>query len=358
MAKSKKRGKLIWATGLPGCERKEYLKRLVKLCKKNGKKIKIYNIGDRMFEIAKKTDIPITIEKVLDSPPHTINPTRAAALEGPLAKREIDLAENDIVMYILHTRYVWEGEWIPAYNIHYMKKFDPDMFISFIDSADKILQRLKDRDQWSDQDLSETLIWHWQNEEVNNTETYKYLFGEEKKPFYVIPVLQPEETLYHLIFEPWRPRVYAMMPISHLDEKELKKVTRFIKWLENYFIVFNPLTIDINYTKPVTETDRRTREHQTVIRDLYWHIGQSEMCIAYFVRLVFTAGVVIETKHARDTNKDVYWIFPKEPGPFEKRYVKPTQIFKALAEFKQYVISDILPIIEQRKQKYLTQNKI
>ena len=179
----------------------------------------------------------------------------------------------------------------------------------------------------------------------------------EIKPFYTIPKTQPEETLYYLVFEPWRPIVYAQMPISHLDEKELEKVHEFIKWLWKYFIVLDPLTIDIKYSTPESEADARARNNQTVIRDRYWHIGQSELCIAYFVKIVFTAGVVDETREATDTNKDIYWIFPKDPGPFETYLVEPTKIFKELKKFKKHVRGVMVPEIEKRKEKYLKDNK-
>jgi len=353
-----KRGTLVWSTGISGCGRKEHLSRLGKLAEANGKKIKIYNVGDMILEEAKINSINLTPGKVLDAPRSTLNALRAAVFRMILAQIEKDRAENDIVIINLHTVFFWKDAYHPAYNIHYMKEFNPDMFVCFIDSADTIIEALNKREQWQNQHLTEQLVWLWQNCEVNNTENYRFLFGKKPKPYFTIPVTQPEETLYYLALEPWRQRVYAQMPISHLDEDELKSVREFIKWLWNYFIIFDPLTIDIKRTKAATPDDQRTRNNQTVIRDRYWHIGQSELCIAYIAKLVFTAGVIDETREAQDTNKDIYWIFPKENyGPFEGYLVEPSKIFLELEGFKKFVIEKMAPEIEKRKQKYLKQGK-
>ncbi|OGF25360.1 hypothetical protein A2331_02295 [Candidatus Falkowbacteria bacterium RIFOXYB2_FULL_34_18] len=351
-----KRGKLIWATGISGCGRKEYLDKLKKLCGKQNKKIKIYNVGDIMFEIAKNNSIHITHEKVLDTPQPTLNALRAAVFERILGQINQDLEKNDIVIINVHTVFFWKDYWLSAYNVQYIRKFNPDMFINFIDSADKILERLQRKGQWKNQGLTEQIVWLWQNMEYNNTENYKYIF-DEIKSFHTIPKDQPEETLYYLIFEPWRPIVYAQMPISHLDEQELEKVHEFIRWLWKYFIIIDPLTIDIKYSKAENEADMRARNNQTVIRDRYWHIGQCELCIAYFVKIVFTAGVVDETREAIDTNKDIYWIFPKDPGPFEKYLVDPKKIYRDLDAFKKHVEDVMVPEIEKRKEKYLNKEK-
>ncbi|MFH0891287.1 MAG: AAA family ATPase, partial [Candidatus Falkowbacteria bacterium] len=308
----KKRGTLVWSTGISGCNRKEHLSRLAKLAEVNGKKIKIYNVGEMIFDEAEVNSVHLTSAKVLDTPHYTLDSLRAAVFQKILAQIEKDLAENDIVIINLHTVFLWKDGPRMAYNIQYLKKFNPDMFVCFIDSADTILESLLKREQWQNQHLTEQLVWLWQHCEVNNTENYRFLFGKKPKPFFVVPVTQPEETLYYLALEPWRPRVYAQMPISHLAEEELKAVREFIKWLWNYFVIFDPLTIDIKRTKAVTADDQRARNNQTVIRDRYWHIGQSEICIAYIAKLVFTAGVIDETREAQDTNKDIYWIFPKD----------------------------------------------
>src|SRR3989339_692922 len=123
------------------------------------------------------------------------------------------------------------------------------------------------------------------------------------------------------------------------------------------FIIIDPLTIDIKYSKAENEADMRARNNQTVIRDRYWHIGQCELCIAYFVKIVFTAGVVDETREAIDTNKDIYWIFPKDPGPFEKYLVDPKKIYRDLDAFKKHVEDVMVPEIEKRKEKYLNKEK-
>ena len=101
--------------------------------------------------------------------------------------------------------------------------FEPDMFICFIDNANDILRRLQSRVQWKGENLTEKDLWLWQNEEVNNTKSLTF-FSDKKIKFFVMPTREPKETLYYLLFEPWRPVVYAQMPLSHIKASKLKKV--------------------------------------------------------------------------------------------------------------------------------------
>lgn len=371
-SKVKNRGQIICCTAIPGCGEKEYLDKIVKYCEQQDKKAKVWNLGDIIKEVAEFNGDHFSHEDMLNNYMET-RYMRAAAFERILNNIYRDLDEYDMIVVNIHTNFLWRSkdaaakwkrDWITAFNMHYLKRLNPDMFVCFVDSALKIIDELNRRPMWQAQEYTEQEIWLWQENEVNKTEEYRFLFEGNPKPFYTIPIGQKVQTLHHLVFEPWRTRVYAQMPISHIkDESELDKVRGFMDWLWKYFVVFDPLTIDIvDSTKDgeklfeyePTDNDKRTRLNQTVIRDRYWHIGQSETCIAYFPELHFTAGVVDETREAQDTNKGVMWgNFQKQPGPFEDYLVQPDLIFPKLSDMKKYIAEVMAPTMEERKRVYL-----
>jgi len=126
-----------------------------------------------------------------------------------------------------------------AYDRFYLNKLNPDMFITLFNKATDILNVLRSRDQWKPQKLALQEVLLWQNVEVEMTASWAEI---DRKPFYVISVLQDINALYRLLFEPWIEPVYICMPITHLKKKSDKeKVEKFIKELEKYFVVFNPL---------------------------------------------------------------------------------------------------------------------
>lgn len=317
---------LIIATSISGSGRKEYLNEISKYAKRFGKKIKIYHVGQMLFEHAEKVKIHLTHENVLNANPSVISAIQGAVFENILANLPKDRKENDVVIISIHSIFLWKKRFMRAYDRFYLNKLNPDMFVTFFNKATDILTKLKSRDQWKHQKLTLQEILLWQNVEVEMTASWAEI---DRKPFYVISVLQATNTLYRLIFEPWVEPVYVCIPITHLKKKSDKeKVENFIKKLDKYFIVFNPLKLDTL----IGEKFDLASYHHTVNQDLYWLIKQTKKVIAYFPIVVSSPGVINELREAHETNKDVWLIFPsKLKSPFLIYF--SSRIFENLKEF-------------------------
>jgi hypothetical protein len=360
-------GKLIITTGSSRCGRKEiFLPPFENLCKENKKKAKIYDIGDMIFPwVWQYAREELNTETILDVNDLAMKVSHAAVLADVRRNLRQDLEENDAVLINLHTIFRWRDVWIRIYNELFIRQlikdgFLPDMFVCFIDLAEDILKRLNESDQWKNQKFTEDNIWSWQNEEVNNTKGYTYLFDEKKK-FFVMPVKQPPETLYYLLFEPQRPVVYAQMPITHVTASELKKVKQFIEKLRKWTVVFDPLTIETGPVEREKNEDEniRVRHNQTAHRDVRWFIPQCDICVAYYVKVVFTAGVVDETATASQLGKQAWVIFPKDYSPFIHFRATPDRIFQTPDEALEFLEKEFVPWwMKKWQEKYGEKEKV
>ncbi len=321
---------LIIVTSISGSGRKSYLDELSNYAEKQGKKIKIYHVGQMLFEHAQKVGIHLTPENILNANPSTINAVRGAVFENILANLPKDRKQNDLVIISIHSIFFWKNRFMRAYDRFYLNKLNPDMFVVLFNKATDILKELNSRKQWKSQKLSLQEVLLWQNVEVEMTASWAEI---DRKPFYVVSVLQSIDTLYRLVFEPWIDPVYVCMPITHLKKKSDKqKIEKFIKELEKYFVVFNPLKLDTL----VGNKFNLASYHQTVNQDLYWLIKQSKKVIAYFPIVVSSPGVINELREAHETNKDVWLIFPsKTKSPFLVYF--SSQIFESTKEFFSFL---------------------
>lgn len=352
-------GKFIVTTGSSRCGRKElFMPAFEKFREANKKKVKIHNVGDMIFPwVWHHVREELSRDTVLDINPLALNIAHAAVLQDIRYSLRQDLEENDAVLINLHTLFRWRDVWNRVYNELFIRELikdglSPDMFICFIDLAEDILKRLNETDQWKGQKFTEGSIWSWQNEEVNNTKALTYLFDEKKK-FFVMPAKQPPETLYYLLFEPQRPIVYAQMPISHVTAQDLKKVKQFIEKLREWTVVFDPLTIETGSVERAQSDSEqiRVRHNQTAYRDVGWFIPQCDVCVAYYMKVVFSAGVVDETATASQLGKQTWVIFPKDYSPFIHFRATPDRIFQTPEEALQFLEQKFMPWWFEKWQK-------
>lgn len=353
MKAKNKRGKLVWATGISGCGGKHHLKEWQKFCENQGKKVKVYRLGDMLTNwLWEELRIYIPPETILNANPSLLNAARVAVMRKIFSSHlNKDLEENDVVLILAHTTFYWRGCYTPIYNEPYIMNCKPDMFVCFIDAANDILGVLNKRTQWIDQELTEKDIWLWQNIEVDNTRRYLYLFKSDiEKKFFVVPVKQPIQTLYCLLFEDWRPIVYAQMPISHVEPSELDKVRKFIEQLWRWCVVFDPLTIETGIVERVDGGDQvKVRHNQTAYRDLEWFIPQCDISIAYWIKVVCSPGVIDETVQTSEKGKKAWIIFPDDYSPFMQYRAMPNRIFKTPEELLAFLENEYIPKIKKEK---------
>jgi len=311
---------LIITTGISGCERKEFLSLLEKFAENHRKSLKIYNVGQMIFEQAEKIGITLTPENVLNANPQVINSLRSAVFESILSSLKKDLKTYDAVFINIHAFFFWKKIFTKAYDRFYPAQFNADAFVTFIDDANVMKKRLDKRPQWKPEKLTIEEILLWQNIEVEVTSSWADM---NLKPFYVIPAKQPISGLYRLILCPGQEPVYISMPITHLREKKMQsRVDKFVEELNKYFVVFDPRSVESGAGTGTVKLNKKTNQnpifyHQIVNRDLYWLVRQSKKVIAFFPKIVSSPGVINELREAHETNKTVWVIHPGGEGsPF------------------------------------------
>ena len=307
---------LLITTGISGSGRKHYLKKFEEYAKLHKKKVKVYYVGDMLFEQAKKIGVEITEENVLNANPSVLNSLKSAVLENILTALPNDLKKNDAVILNIHSFFYWKKIFTRAYGRFYLGEFDTAIFSTIINDAQYIKSRLDSKKQWKSEKLTIQEILLWQNIEVEVTCSWADM---REKPFFVIPAEQPISTLYRILFCPKLEPIYISMPITHLKTKKAqKRVDKFIKELSKYFIVFDPRAVEKSSgTVELKKKQDPIFYNQIVNRDLYWLIKQSKKIIGFFPKVVPSPGVINELREAHETNKDVWVIYPGKKGsPF------------------------------------------
>lgn len=330
-----KRGKVIIVAAPSGSGRKNHLRRVVEYCLKNGKKIKVYQIGQMLFDEAVEQGIHLTRINVLDRNPDMLSGLRAIVFEKILGRLDKERLEYDAIIISLHHWFFWRKIPRIAYNYSYLEKFQPDLFVTFITSGAKILHELNSRDQWKNQNLTLEDVLYWQSVEVETTRGFSQLY---KCKFFAIPTDQPPHTFYKLMFCPEFEPLYPSFPITRLKKKKSwNRVMNLIKWLDTRFTVINHLYIQTGAIQIHNKVAPDLAEHyQTVFRDLYWLLGPCLHIVAFFPEIVASWGVLAEVNEAVQTTKNTWVIYPGElAGPFE-RYLSG-RIFKDEDEFKEFI---------------------
>lgn len=328
---------LIIATAISGSGRKQYLQEFGEYAKRHKKNVKIYYVGDMLFEQAKKIGVPITTENVLNTNPFVMSSLRSAVFENILITLPQDLKKYDAVILSLHSFFYWRKIFTRAYDRFYLGHFNADIFCAFIDDSRAIKPRLDAKDQWKQEKLTIQEILLWQNVEVEVTSSWADMYS---RPFYAIPVKEPVATFYKTIFCPERDLVYVSMPITHLRSKlARKRVDKFIKELNKYFTVFDPRVVEQSAGPGVVNLkarEDRTFFNQIVNRDFYWFVKQCKKVIVFFPKIVSSPGVISELREAHETNKTVWVIFPGRAGsPFLTYF--SDKIFSTEKEFFRFI---------------------
>ena len=267
-------------------------------------------------------DMNITKKNILNTAPYTLKALRSAVFE----KIASEVKKHKNVIIETHASFYWNKIFTNAYDWDYLQSLNPDMYITIIGNAPNMETELMKSTQWQTQNLTQDELLIWQNIEVNTAKGWSDLFN---KPSYVVGNLQPPSTLYKLMFYPKMEPVYASFPMTNLSNPKMKKqIVNFVKKLNDYFVVFDPATIELG---PITsEVDAA----QCVNRDLFWLVDQTKKTIALFPEIVLSTGVINELREAFETNKEVWLVFPRKfMSPFtsfysHKTFISEEELFK------------------------------
>lgn len=361
---------IIFATGISGSGRLDYLGAAVA---ESGGRLRVIDIGRRMFEKSSELGIEIPEGKILDMDPFALDYLRAVTFEELLKEAERYRgpdSEGDLVIST-HVCFRWKKHLVPAFNLHYLNLIDPDVYVTIVDSAHTIKARLEGT-QWRGRlRLKDVLVWR--DEETFITEI---LAEYRRKPFYIIARREPPSLLVDLIYRVERrrlrgeraaPKAYLSYPITHVlgspEHFELKdEVKRSL--VEIGVVVFDPITIDeVNLIGLAEDTQAEGGSEmevdtgvsrlklsvqevldargdiidQTVARD-YKLIDQSDLIVVFYPTTALSPGVLNEIQYGFTHNKDVFAIFPYETrSPFFEYYT--TMVFKTHGELIEYLKS-------------------
>jgi len=328
---------LVIATAPPGTLEDKDCTRLENYAKTRGVDMEFHHLGKDIFRIAKERRMNITPDNILDVDHEKLDLVRALALERigkKISRQNRKDGERRIDILRTHAKFIWNDVPRKAWYSKDILALKPDKFVSFVDDAEKILERLSQRSQWAAQDFSLRDILYWINDEVNTTDDWADSAG---KPFYVVPTVAPAHFFYKILQKPELDIVYVSMPLTFAyDMVTQKRIDSLVKFLERYFTIIDPRWIDPLAASKGKGFDRAIYNN-VVNRDLEWFVRQSKRVIAYFPKIVLSSGLVIEVKDAFKSTKDTWLIWPKGKSisPFSKQYAR--KVFYSLGELQSYV---------------------
>lgn len=328
-------------TGISGVGKRDFLGRL---SSEHPDAIRLFDVGEMMLQVAEELNIKTNTEKILDMPETTQTALRSTVFEKIFG--ELDDASPDKHYIIgLHASFRWTGVLGPGFSAYHLKEITLRataknihlLYVCFTDTACNIYTRLEQREQWKGKlDLEEILLWS--NEEAVLT---RMIAEYERATFVLLPVAEPTTSLWNILADPGKKKLYLSFPITIIKFKEkhlLGEVERFRERLREHFVVFDPLAIkDIEwlhgeYEVPdevkagleiappaCTDQAKKYMESQTVARD-FQLINQSDFVVVYYKTDRASWGVMSEVIYGYSNNKPVYAVWAGSVSPFLPHY--------------------------------------
>jgi adenylate kinase len=343
-------------TGQVGVDKGPYLEAVQKAAAKAGHDLKVLHVGQMMYQEA--PDVPAG--RILNLPISRLNTLRRAVFKEIL--READRHEHIIVN--THATFRWRHGLFAAFDYDQIRALNADLYISLLDNAESVHQRLA-RDHDIDHTLKDIMVWR--EEELLATEMLANILKGYGHFFMIsrgrnIPTTQ---TIYRLMFEPQRKKVYPSFPMSHVMDlpDTLAEIDRFRATLNEHFITFDPGDVDefVLHTlaSKAMEEGRETIEVQAaegpitlktaqvaqisgdIMGQIYMRdfkmVDQSDMIVSLVPQLPsgkpgLSSGVERELHHAFEGGKEVYviWASRGMPSPFITETA--TKVFRSVDE--------------------------
>ena len=350
-------------TGQVGVDKGPYLEQVEALARKAGKDLKVFHVGRMMY--AEAPDVPDG--RILNLPIGRLNTLRRAVFKEIL--READQHEH--VILNTHATFRWRHGLFAAFDFDQIKAFNADLYVTLLDNVESVHQRLI-RDHDFDHTLKDIMVWR--EEELLATEILANILRPHGH-FYMLSRgrnTATARTIYNLMFEPKRRKVYLSFPMSHVMDlpQTLAEIDAFKSAINEHFTTFDPA--DVDELLLYTEADRAHQENRATVtinaaegpielkttdvlqisgdimgqiyaRD-FKMVDQSDMIVSLIPELstgkpALSSGVERELHHAFETGKEVYVVWPCRamPSPFITETA--TRIFRttdeALSHFRQ-----------------------
>lgn len=349
-----------FVTGQIGVDKGPYLRAVQEMAKQNGHELEICHIGKMMYDEA--PDVPAG--RILNLPITRLNTLRRSVFKE--AVRAAETKPN--VLVNTHATFRWRHGLFAAFDFDHIKAFNADLYITILDNIESVHQRLM-RDHDIDHTLKDLMVWR--EEETLATEILANITRGHGHFFMVsrgrnVPTVQ---TIYRLMFEGWRKKVYPSFPMSHVMDlpDTLAEIDRFKAALNEHFITFDPADVDefVLHTMAVKAMAEghnvfeaqgaegpislKTAEVAQISGDIMGQIyardfkmvDQSDMIVSLVPELPngkpgLSSGVERELHHAFEGGKEVYvvWACKGTPSPFITETA--TRVFRSVDEGIEY----------------------
>lgn len=359
MAESVKSIKVI-ATGQSGIDKKGYIDAVLR--SSEDKTIKIFDFGEAMYTEAENSDAKIKPGKILSLPLLRLKMIRRSVFKDLIRTYEKDPSCSIIAN--THSCFRWERGFFHAFDFDLLKEFDPSIYITIIDDVDAIYFRLQNREDPHVVDFSLKDIMIWREEEIITTEIVALTQG---KPHFIVPRLNPLDTIPKLMFSPRLRKAYLSFPITKVRDKPkiIEKIKGFRKEMASRLVVFDPYTIrEKRLLVAATEAEKENQKEievetcekaqkfkvsevlgiqndidgQIISRD-FKLISQSDMIVAFIPDVRgepdISAGVQSEIQFGHDLPREVYVIWPSDKDPSVWVQAMATKIFQGEHAFEE-----------------------
>jgi len=343
-------------TGQVGVEKKPYLEQVKGHAQQNGHDLAVFHVGDMMYQEAPE----VPAGRILNLPINRLNSLRRAVFKEILRRSE----QHEHVLINTHATFRWHHGLFSAFDYDQIQDFNPDLYLTLLENAESVHQRLN-RDLNVSQSLKDVMVWR--EEELLATEIVANIH-KGVGHFYMISRGRSQmtsETVYRLLFEPWRKKVYPSFPMRHvMDLPDTQaEIERFKEALYEHFICFDPADVDefVLHTTAVQAMQEgedtvtieaaegpmtlKTAEVAQISGDIMGQIyardfkmvDQSDMIVSLVPELPngkpgLSSGVERELHHAFEGGKEVYvvWACKSMPSPFITETA--TKVFNSVGE--------------------------
>lgn len=349
-------GLRVLVTGQVGLNKAPFLQQVVQMAARHGHEVVLFNVGELMY--AEAPDI--VPGRILDLPRQRLSALRRSVFKDILAAS----AAGANVIVNTHATFRWKHGLFHAFDHDQMAELDADLYVTLVDNVDAVHERLE-REHEIRHTLKDILVWR--EEEIVVTETMAEAIAGYGRAL-VLSLSNPRigvSSLYRLMFEPDRKRLYPSFPMTHVLDLPtvLAEIDQFRDVLAEHFITFDPADLDEKrLLYKASEATKRGEEHvvvsvhdrevtisvseiMQVARDIdaqiyardFKLIEQSDMIVSYIPSLpdgrpAISSGVERELQHAFENTKEVFVIWGSDTAPSPFVTETATSIFKSTDE--------------------------
>ncbi len=343
-------------TGQVGVDKGPYLEAVKAEALRHGADLEVFHVGKMMY--AEAPDVPPG--RILNLPITRLNTLRRAVFKEILRNSE----SRQHVLVNTHATFRWRHGLFAAFDFDQMKAFNADLYLTLLDNVENVHQRLV-RDHDIDHTLKDIMVWR--EEELLATEIIANITRGHGHFFMIsrgrdVPTT---ETIYRLLFEGRRKRVYLSFPMTQVMDlpPTLAEIAAFKVAMHRHFICFDPADVDefllhtsavralqeghttIDVTGAQGRLTLKTADVAQISSDIlgqiyardFKMIDQSDMIVSLVPELpggkpALSSGVERELHHAFEGGKEVYvvWACGATPSPFVTETA--TRVFRSTEE--------------------------